>query len=97
MAGKANYQECARLIWESAKKGMNSEAAAAFGLLDNDDDVEDVLCTCRGNLEVIYITLRNRPWAFKHIDVGSLAELLSKQATPNYVESDEDEGNLVRV
>ena len=97
MTGKANYQKCARLIWESAKKGKNSEAAAAFGLLDNDDDVEDVLCTCRGNLEVIYITLRNRPWAFKHIDVGSLAELLSKQSTPTYVELDEDECNLTSV
>ena len=97
MARNANYQKCARLIWESAKKGMNSEAAAAFGLLDNDDGVEDMLCTYQRNLEVIYVTLRNRPWAFKHIGVGSLAELLSKQATPNYVESDEDEGSLTSV
>ena len=72
MAGKENYHKCARFIWESARKGENIEAAAVFGLLDNDDDVKEVLYKFRGDLEVIYITLRNRIWAFKHMDTGSL-------------------------
>ena len=72
MTRKENYQKCARLIWESARKDKNTEAAATFGLLDNDDDVKEVLYKFRGDLEVIYITLRNRIWAFKHMDTGSL-------------------------
>ena len=74
-------------------KGGNIEVAAAFGLLDNDDDVEEVLCTCRGNLQVIYITLWNKPFSFKHIDTGSFGGLLNKQDKPHYTELNDDECN----
>ena len=66
----------------------------AFSLLCNDDDIEEVLCTCQGNLKVIYTTLQNKPWAFKHIDTSSLGGLLNKQDKPNYTELDDDEHNL---
>ena len=94
MAGKKNYQKCARLIWESARTQKNIEAAAAFGLLDNDTDVEEVLCTYQGNLVVIYITLWKRPCAFKHIDTSSLEGLVNKQDKSNYTELDDDKCNL---
>ena len=94
MAGKENYKKCARLIWESARKWKFIEAAAAFGLLDNDDDVEEFFCTCRDDLEVICITLRIRSWAFKHIDTSILGGLLNNPDKPNYMELDDEKCNL---
>ena len=94
MKGSSNYQICARRIRDSARLGNNRNVLPIFAMLEDDDDVKDIICTCRGNLEVIYLTLLNKPWVFKHIDIKSLEMVLKSQAKPKYNDSfssDDDE------
>ena len=87
-------QTCARLICDSTRLCKTKNVAPIFAMLEGDDDVREIICTYRGNLEVIYLTLLNKPWVFKHIDIKSLEMVLKSQAKPKYNDSfssDDDE------
>ena len=46
MPGEKHYQRYASTILKSAKAGNTSAINRVFGVLDNDDGIDETLCTC---------------------------------------------------
>ena len=78
MAGKNYYQRYINEIWKSAKTGNTTSVNRVFGALENDDDIEDILCTCREDLQLVYTILNTKPTIFAHIDNADLVAKLDK-------------------
>ena len=50
--------KCASEAWKAAKAENLVAVNIVFGVIDNDDDIEEILCACQGNLKLVYITLK---------------------------------------
>ena len=57
LKGSRNYQEYASMICPCIDNGNRIGAGVMFGFLTDDDHIEDMICTCRGNIELMYVTL----------------------------------------
>ena len=86
LKGKGNYQKCAKMIWTCINNGDRNSAGVVFGYLTDDDHIEDLICTCRGNVELMYVTLLNKPHVFKHMDISAICDKLAEQEKIDYTE-----------
>ena len=76
------------MICTCIDKGNRIGARVLFGFLTDDDHIESMICTCRGNIELMYVTLLNKPHVFKHMDISAICEVFSQQETINYCETE---------
>ena len=86
LKGNSNYQKCANMIWTCINKGDRTSAGVVFGCLTDDDHIEDIICTCRGNVELMYVTLLNKPHVFKHMDISAICDKMAEQEKIDYTE-----------
>ena len=74
------------MICTCIAKGNRTSAGVVFGYLTDDDHIEDIICTCRGNVELMYITLLNKPHVFKHMDISAICDIFAQQDKIDYSE-----------
>ena len=86
-------QRCVNKIWKAAKSGNASAINIIFGVLDNDHEINDIVCTYRGGLQLAYITLKAKDTIFAHINNSELAKRLEEQdmqSHPNWDVNDDE-------
>ena len=79
-----DYHSYASTIWKVAKAGNISTFIRVFGSLDNDENIEEMLCIYRGNLRLMYTALNAEPKILAHLNNIDLVKELDEQDSRAY-------------
>ena len=71
--------KCASEAWKAAKAENLVAVNIVFGVIDNDDDIEEILCKFQRDLKLVYTILEAKPTIFADLNNSLLVKKVDDQ------------------